>query len=329
MPWSGGIGRQLLGLVQGTEYDGWPRWKFRDDESEVLEKLIVTMSILSFIGSIFIIACYNKFSEIRSFAFRLVFFVSVADMGTALGNFLGDAGGNADTWMSAGTGLCLFQAMVLSFFNLASMLWSVSIAFTLHQAFLLENKEYHSPLVEHKMQYYHVICWGWPALMTVLPLITSSYGDTGGWCWINANDAASKTWLLLQFYIPLWVFISYNLWVYVKVYRKMKLMLSGQMGRDMYRIRLYPLVLVVCWFWGSVNSIYTTFTGSLGPLWLNILHIFFASSMGAVNAAVYGFTPAVNQEVQHLLGCSGRPSSLSEAESTAYRSPSEEEGTGI
>ena len=92
---------------------------------------------------------------------------------------------------------------------------------------------------------------------------------------------------MLQFYIPLWISISYNMWVYYHVYDKMRDMLSGQMGRDMFRIRLYPLVLVICYFFGTVNTIQSAISGQLGPMWLNGCHIFFASAMGFVNALVY------------------------------------------
>eukprot|EP00457_Paulinella_chromatophora_P007114 gb/GEZN01007134.1/.p1 GENE.gb/GEZN01007134.1/~~gb/GEZN01007134.1/.p1 ORF type:complete len:388 (+),score=69.85 gb/GEZN01007134.1/:128-1291(+) len=281
--------------------------KFTTDQTAVLEKINVVLSVFSFLGSVFILFCFWKLKDVRSFVFQLVFWVALSDTFYSVGNFLGDAGGNQDTHVGASNALCTVQAVLISFFGLASMLWSASIAFTLHMAFLRGDIRFRSPSIEPKWKFYHGLCWGYPLVMTLLPFTTMSYGDTGGWCWLTNHEPVDKAWRYLQFYLLLWVVIIYNLYVYVKVYYKMKnIAESGgaNMSEQAARVRLYPLVLVVCWFWGTINTLYKTFTSGDGLLWLNGLAIFFAASMPLVNATVYGFTPIIRRELLHLIGCS-------------------------
>ncbi len=64
--------------------------------------------------------------------------------------------------------------------------------------------------------------WGGAFILTLLPLTTDSYGDTGAWCWILSEDGADVAWRFIQFYIPLWLCIGYSTYVYVAVTRKMR-----------------------------------------------------------------------------------------------------------
>lgn len=54
--------------------------------------------------------------------------------------------------------MCVLSVM-LSGFELASVFWAASIAFTLHQAFLLEKHEFTPNRVSQYRIYYHSLCW--------------------------------------------------------------------------------------------------------------------------------------------------------------------------
>jgi hypothetical protein len=38
-------------------------------------------------------------------------------------------------------------------------------------------------------------------LMTILPFIGDTYGDSGAWCWIDNSDTG-KVWRFMAFYVP-------------------------------------------------------------------------------------------------------------------------------
>lgn len=279
---------------------------FTDEEARVLENINVSVSVFSFIGSTFIVWAFWKLRDVRSFVFQLVRWVAFSDVGYSIGNFLGDAGGNSETHVGASPGLCTFQAVLISYFGLASMLWSAAIAFTLHKAFLNEDEGFRSPSVNEKWKYYHLVCFGWPLVVTLLPFTTDGYGDTGGWCWIKTDNSIDRAWRYIQLYLPLWFIIVYNMYVYVSVYQKMSALSNSagtNMSREAARVRFYPLVLVICMFWATINTLYKTFNNGDGLLWMNALAIFFASSIGWVNALVYGLTPIIREELAVYCGC--------------------------
>lgn len=279
---------------------------FTDEQARVLEHINVIVSVFSFVGSTFILWAFWKLRDVRSFVFQLVRWVAFSDVGYSIGNFLGDAGGNSETHIGASQGLCTFQAVLISYFGLASMLWSAAIAFTLHKAFLQGDEGFRSPSVNEKWIYYHLVCFGWPVVVTLLPFTTDGYGDTGGWCWIKTDNSIDRAWRYIQLYLPLWFIIVYNMYVYVSVYQKMSALSNSagtNMTKEAARVRFYPLVLVICMFWATINTLYKTFNNGDGLLWMNALAIFFASSIGWVNALVYGLTPIIREELALYFGC--------------------------
>ena len=125
-------------------------------------------------------------------------------------------------------------------------------------------------------------------LISILPFLDTHavYGDTGAWCWIK-NDYYG--WRFIQFYGILWAAIGYNSYVYYKVYEKLKAS-SNKENEMVSRIKFYPLVLVCCWTFATIDTIAEIFTTT--PLWLQGLHIFLATSQGLGNA-IYGLTEKV------------------------------------
>lgn len=274
------------------------------EEALLLENINVVMSSLSICGSFFIIFCYFKFQGLRTFAFQLVLFVSISDAIAAIGYFLGDSGGNADTHLGASDFLCQFQSILISYGSTASMLWSCSIAYTLYKAVLSNppDPRFAPVTIGGLRKYYIWVCFGIPVITTVIPLFTDSYGDTGGWCWILPEPTINFAWRIVCFYLLLWAVVIYNSVVYYKVYKHFVSRSGEGVNPMISKIKYYPLVLVICFFFDSINAFYEIFTGSDFLLWLQALQVFFASSTGLANAMVYGLTPAVRKEVGLMMG---------------------------
>lgn len=149
-----------------------------------------------------------------------------------------------------------------------------------------------------------LFCWGVPIVLTVLPFSTLSYGDTGGWCWIKGTTTAGSLWRFFQFYIWMWVAVIYNFYVFMNIDKKLKEFAasaeggsaaSGGMAR---RLRLYPMVLVICHSVGFISAIYEIFGPKANPFFVvNVIQIIFSSSLGLANAVVYGFTPEIKDRI--------------------------------
>ena len=148
---------------------------------------------------------------------------------------------------------CVVQAVTESFFELSSVLWTTSIAFTLYMMFFKRKtiKE-----VEGYFNMYMLFCWGVPLILTIIPGAMDMYGGAGAWCWIKPGHVE---WRFLQFYIPLWLAVSFNTYVYVVVIRttnkgaRMARASGSEAAKEMAdrmvasvnRLRWYPMILLI------------------------------------------------------------------------------------
>jgi len=223
---------------------------FTTAESVVIQTFSMTLSIFSLIGEIFIITSYYFFPKLRKFSFKLVLFMSLADVGATLSYFLGDP-------KNDGSVICGLQAWGEQMFQLSSMLWSTAIALTLYRA-VVSHKE-----TDELMKYLHLLCFGLPFFLSFMPLTTDDYGTTGAWCWIKSDEPNDSGfwWRIFIFYIPLWASIVFNAYSYYLVRKamttifKVQTNINGEINNEipekyktlMKRLRLYPLILVGCW----------------------------------------------------------------------------------
>jgi len=281
---------------------------FSDSQQETLQLISLICCLFSFCGALLIIFCYLLFPHLRTIAFRLILFVSISDLFYSLSGFIPT---------DAASGVCYFQAVITQYFSLSAIFWTCVIARTLHLTFLLEKN---ASMISDNMRWYHGYSWGIPGVLTLIPALTDTYGESGdGWCWLT-DTLAGLILRFLTFYVPLWIIVLYVCWVYYRVYQKMKANAQpppqnqtvayqnqepgpeGQQAEEVAvrkgvvrRIKYYPMVLIVCYFWASINRIFTIF---VAPVFvLSILHLIGIRIRGFVNSMVYGFNPMVRNAV--------------------------------
>ncbi|CAN0268085.1 unnamed protein product [Discosporangium mesarthrocarpum] len=61
-------------------------------------------------------------------------------------------------------------------------------------------------------------------------------------------------------------------------------------------MRLYPIALVVCWSWATVNRIHEALAPYESIFWLYVLQYTFQAMHGVLNAIIFALTPAVTRE---------------------------------
>jgi hypothetical protein len=274
-----------------------------DDNIDILppeEELIViaftlTGCILSLFGAMFIIWAYLKFDSLRSFAFRLIYWLSISDFLFCAGKLLTifELKDFPDQLWTGSPSICQIQALLINYGGLASITCTVAIAWTLHTSLVRApgniEQTYERPLF--------YFSFGLPFAFTLIPLFTGDYGARGSWCWIIKSDR-SLFLRFFEFYVPLWLAILYNAITYYQVIKFLKEeMHEGLDHRLMRRFLMYPLILVFCWSWATVNRIRSLFYKE--SLVLNILHRLFGSLQGLLNAIIYG----MNQNVRYALRC--------------------------
>jgi hypothetical protein len=260
---------------------------YTNDEVHALTIMNMSVAGLSLLGSIFIISVYVKFTELRSFAFKLVFLMTVCDFFRGIGHLLGDGGGALNDSLQI---RCQMQGFLKVFFGLASIMWCCAISFSLHMAFLREVESFSPANIERHNAKFHLAVWGVALVGAIIPFITESYGDVGPWCFITESAVQFAC-----FYSEVWVAVIYNSYVFISVFRKLSNM-GGDSDSMQNKIKYYPLVLVIAFFFATINRVYQACGGG-HYMWLTSLHVIFTTSQGLLNAIVDGFTDEIKTRI--------------------------------
>lgn len=254
-------------------------------------------SVASLLGSLFIIVVYFYFAKLREQkSFRLVLYLSISDLFFCTALFLGPEA-------ESNLALCRIQAIIISFFGLATVLWTVAIS---SSAYLEIHKKKSISEVR-----WLVLIFGTCGLLTALPFSTNSYGEHVEWCWVDTagSKVAGITWQLVQFYLPLWFAFSINTYCVISIYCTQRTTVESLVGitRDQFEdqmrkfrpMLLYPNVMLVCWAAATVDQLYNyaRTPGETSSFVLAILHYGLGTLQGLGNALVYGLNDEVKQEL--------------------------------
>ena len=126
---------------------------------------------------------------------KLVFCISLADFWA---NFFAAFGEPAN-----GSGACWIQALATNYFYTASVLWTTSVCYVLYD--LVFNGK-----VRLNFTQLSTICWSIPFVVTLLPLVSVTYGRADGepgWCYLMLYSK-SPNWELI-----FWAFITFYIWL--------------------------------------------------------------------------------------------------------------------
>ena len=213
-----------------------------DAEDRAVVTIAVVASILSIVGSLFIILSWLASSS-RMFFLRLIMFLSIANLLSSCSYALSirllvtdDPATGAlcqlqvrapavrrphPTALTRGA-RARAQAWTMTIFESASVLWTFVIAWTLHEQVVGKRGD-----VERLEPLYHVLCWGLPLGTAIAMCTTHELGPATpahtDWCWIAGGGGSSKPradWAQLGvFYIPLLLAFAANILVYLRVSR--------------------------------------------------------------------------------------------------------------
>jgi len=256
------------------------------------------------VGSLFIILVFCLCRSLREFNYRLVFFMSISDLITAIAFTL-------PTYKHDSEFMCYLQAILTNFSALSSVLWTWVIGYVLYRNYIKEVSS------EKKEIWFILLCYGVPIVFTFLPFTTHSYGRSEGWCWISIGDQEinynfdenekefhfGNLWRLVCYYIPLWIVIVYNSVVYYKLVKSIKEELrsvTDQIDSSgvLKKLMLYPLILILCQTPVTIYRVLAFFITNKEITLLAIISGILAIMNGFFNAIIYGFTPGVRSAIK-------------------------------
>lgn len=238
----------------------------------------------SILGSGFIIFSYFYFPQLRTMAYKLIVYLSVADLCSSFAYVLGAV---TQTQVDCKDGWCYFTAIVSQYFDVATFCWfeagptlaapapsltgrplrTSCIAFNIYQV-LARNV---GRAVESYERKYHMLCWGLPAVLATLGAAFQVYGSAGNWCWIQRQYPAARFFL---YFFPFVTSFAFNATVFARTVHAMKD--SGQDTTVAFRLRLYLVVFMVCKVFSLINRV-QNFVDKDNPVFiLFLLHSLFA-----------------------------------------------------
>jgi hypothetical protein len=276
---------------------------------------IALSSILSILGTCFIISSFVLFRDSRKCGRRLLFMLSLSDLGLAV-TWLFGAVVNLHTGTISEA--CIAQGYAMEFFRLSSFMWTGCFAVHLYQIIWKNVKD---PEVFELR--YHLVSWGIPSLVCCYFLFKNETGhqmmgqSDRPWCWIRDfhDDEWNAFGSHLQyavFYGPLLVIFAFNLFIYSFLGRKVgELMQTRMKVRIQKRLLLYLLVFQLTSIWGLANRIYQAWSPKHNYSYVLLcLDSAFGPLQGFLNALVYGLNQKLRDRYKEWLcpessGCCG------------------------
>lgn len=177
------------------------------DSSEFF--IMISFAILTIVFSIpvIIIIIIKKFYQ--NYAFRILLYIAINDILKSILSFF-------PPLLIKDSPICTLIATATYFILLSNISWACCINATIFQIIVLE-----SPNFERYQNFWLVFSYLIPAVFSFLPLITSSYGYSEGFCELKLNKMGN-IWRFSIFYIPVTMNLIITLLLFIKVYRKVK-----------------------------------------------------------------------------------------------------------
>ncbi|KAF2641665.1 hypothetical protein P280DRAFT_282059 [Massarina eburnea CBS 473.64] len=171
------------------------------------------MSVLSILGSIFIIGTFSRWHYFRKPINRLVFYASFGNVTVNVATLIGtDAISNTPGKFHA---LCEFQGIIIQWFMAADSLWVFSMALNVQLVFF---RGYNSAQLRHLEKWYLLCAYGVPGIVALSYIFIDHFSDINIigpatlWCWVSPN----VDWMRIAFfYGPVWAVIFSTMTIYV------------------------------------------------------------------------------------------------------------------
>ena len=276
--------------------DGFPAPGYRKMSRETLDfakHLTLVASLLSLLGSSFIIFTYARFPSLRTYTFRLVVLLTCADALSSLHYVLGMLHDTVSEWQhhECPTAMCYFTGAVAQFSQVASFLWTACITYNIHAT--LESRDTAS-----YERTYHAVSWGGSALCLLCVVGSGSLGHSGNWCWIRQDRQAAR---FLFYLLPLCLVMAYIGCMYLEIGRQLSS--SYFVGGDAVtkRVRSYVLIFLGINAFIVAHRLQNFLHPGHPSHALFALNSFFGPMQGFGNALVYGCTRSVGAKYAELL----------------------------
>jgi hypothetical protein len=273
--------------------------KFDDAAEETLKTVSIVAASFSFVGSTFILFSWLVFPRLRTFPFRLVMYLSIADIGSSIFKIMAVAQ-KRSTKLGCieNSDLCRASGFLSQFFDVAGFIWIFNISLNLY---LVLVKKIGDEIFKYE-RLYHIFAWGIALILSMVPWFYNAYGAAGGWCWIQEQYDFLR---MIIYYVPMVLvmfgaslnFLQSSLSIRKGNNRKA----AQESSRVKFRLHMYILVFILLHFFSLLNRIHNI----AEPLQPNFILYFLQGLVsplkGFGNAVIYGLNKAVVSHYRQAL----------------------------
>ena len=249
-----------------------------DESLEFQYYLTAACSILSILGSGFIIAIYLLLPNLRAFYTKLIFFIAISELLRSICSLI-------PCNLIHSKALINIIAIISDSTFLITIIWSAYISITLYKLIISFQKEF-----KNDYKYWFYSTWVCVPILNVFPTITNSHGVSGTIC-TYSFDKIGKTWRLVALYIPVWVFILVSIVACYKIYSILnRFEIDEEKKMMVMKLFLYPIVLIIEVAPITISMIFSNFTPITNTSLFSLIAFCLYSIHGFSNAIIYGFT---------------------------------------
>jgi len=266
---------------------------------------VATSGLLSIAGACTIIVTYLLWPETHTKLRQLLVWLSVSDLGTAVGHVMG-------LFFSPGEGIaCTFQSAFAAFSAMSSYMWTIAVALFLYlglkMSFVKKPDNTHRIFVG-----FHICCWGFPLAIIIWAWANSALGYDNrhkvGWCWIHpsssiiwpVDDRSEIFWHMMVGIGLELVAYAVSQYLYVASMcelssKKFTALASNQSFKEALsgadkKLIAVPLIFIFARIWGSIRTMTIDFAGETPNLyWLTVVQGIGDSAQGWANCILFCF----------------------------------------
>ena len=168
--------------------------------------IIITMTVLSVLGSFVIIITFIGFKEIRTPSRHIIVCIAISDLISSLSNCVGLS--LKPNNQHPRNDPCVIQSLIGSTFILSSFFWNMFLAISLYVAVVWQNTDLAERLI---FPWFHIIGWFVPLTINMIAVSLQKLGSsedfgTAGWCWICLGELPGLLrWKIQTERITMWM----------------------------------------------------------------------------------------------------------------------------
>jgi hypothetical protein len=264
---------------------------FTELEIEALRILNISVCSISLCGSLFMIVLYLFAKELRIYAFKLVFLLSLGDFIKDLTIVL------ANSLRETPALMCSIEGFLMDSSQLSVCTWCLSISSTLYQIFIQQKEG-----IEIYFKRWLFIALIVMPILQIPPFITESYGLQGTICTLK-EDFYGNLWRLLFVYLPIWTHIFLTAYFYAKLYLGLRTpnFNCNEMKNLLLKTIKYPIILLITMVPISTMRLIQVVYPQFNYFALEIIAWLLFDLQGIMNAIAYGWTDTVQDYILWII----------------------------